>query len=244
MENRTLKIFMSCALGAGIGALIALQLNHYFWWIGMLTGGLTGHLSYDFKRVLQAIPCAWNKAVKWRPSELAKIIIRCFRFPITVIILWMITVIIILFLIIPAALTDIPMVMLIGIFAAVLGTFVPILVNEELLDVYSHRIALTHFNPISVCFWYLPQLIWLGLKMLYLIAFSMIRALGRFGWEFFLLIHSEIRLLCGVDAAIGACVGYFAGSAIIGAVAGGIFGVINYEVISKRVLGIIKTRRE
>ncbi|MBU2263363.1 hypothetical protein KJ750_01765, partial [Patescibacteria group bacterium] len=67
--ERTLKIFLSCALGAGIGALTALQLNQYFWWIGMLFGGFIGYLSYEIKQVLAAIPLAWQKASRWRPDK-------------------------------------------------------------------------------------------------------------------------------------------------------------------------------
>jgi len=58
----------------------------------------------------------------------------------------------------------------------------------------------------------------------------------------FIIIHSEIRLLCGVDAVIGAAAGYFTGSAIIGALAGGLIGVINYEIVSRRVLHLVPTK--
>ena len=71
MENRTLKIFVSCALGAGIGALIALQLNHSFWWIGILIGGFIGYVSYESDKVIAAVPLAWRYAAKnisiWKP---------------------------------------------------------------------------------------------------------------------------------------------------------------------------------
>ena len=46
----------------------------------------------------------------------------------------------------------------------------------------------------------------------------------------------KIFFTCAVDAMIGAAVGFFAGSAIIGALVGGLFGVLNYEVVSKRLL--------
>jgi len=39
-----------------------------------------------------------------------------------------------------------------------------------------------------------------------------------------------------VDAMLGTVVGYFYGNALIGALAGGIFGVINFEIVSKRLL--------
>ncbi len=54
--------------------------------------------------------------------------------------------------------------------------------------------------------------------------------------EVFRLIHSELRLLCAVDAGIGAAIGYFTGNPLIGAVAGGLLGVVNYEIITIRVM--------
>ena len=51
-------------------------------------------------------------------------------------------------------------------------------------------------------------------------------------------IHSDIRLLCACDAALGAAIGYFTGNVILGAIAGGIFGVLNYEIVTKRLLKI------
>jgi hypothetical protein len=56
--DRTLKIFVSCAFGAGIGTLVALEMHTYLWWIGLLVGGFTGYLSYEFKAVVYAIPRA------------------------------------------------------------------------------------------------------------------------------------------------------------------------------------------
>lgn len=69
-----------------------------------------------------------------------------------------------------------------------------------------------------------------------LIAKKPCRFLKRFCWELFLRIHSEIRLLCGIDAMIGTTIGYFAGSAIIGALVGGLFGVLNYAIITELYL--------
>ena len=60
--------------------------------------------------------------------------------------------------------------------------------------------------------------------------------LGRFGWQVFIRIHSQKRLICGTDAMIGAGIGYLAGSAIIGALAGALIGLVNYELVTRRWL--------
>lgn len=58
------------------------------------------------------------------------------------------------------------------------------------------------------------------------------KALVAFCRQVFILIHSEIRLLCGVDAALGATIGLWYGNALIGAVCGCLAGVLNYLVVS------------
>lgn len=64
--SQTLRIFIACAMGAGIEALIALQLQPYLLWIGLIAGGLVGYFSYDFKTVLMALKTAGQKTVHWR----------------------------------------------------------------------------------------------------------------------------------------------------------------------------------
>jgi len=73
--ERTLKIFISCALGAGIGTLVALELNHYFWWLGLLAGGLVGYLSYEFKMIVSATRQSWHNVIAYK-LDTAKIFWR------------------------------------------------------------------------------------------------------------------------------------------------------------------------
>ena len=105
-------------------------------------------------------------------------------------------------------------------------------------DLFVYR----HSNPIGAAFWscvaaywlviHIPQGIsWLGGFGGYLLGFIL-----RFITQLFRLIHSELRLLCAVDAALGAAVGYLTGNALLGATFGGLFGVLNYEVITIRVM--------
>ncbi len=63
---------------------------------------------------------------------------------------------------------------------------------------------------------------------------------GRLVKTVFILIHSNERLLCMVDAAIGVAVFHFTGNNIfLGMLAGGALGVINYEIISVRLLKLV-----
>ena len=259
MENRTLKIFMSCALGAGIGALIALQLNHYFWWIGILIGGFIGYISYEFNRVIAAIPLAWRYATKnisiWKPyryrpnKQTWKDGIFSIVYVLQLLISWVVVCIIIgLFLsdgVLLKLLFSMALVACIWSLAIIMIIPIVIISGEATKDTRQFSMELLiHWNSLSVLCFYFPKMMWCIGKALIVGMPYFLFAVGRFFKYLFLLIHSDIRLLCGVDAAIGACVGYFAGSVIIGVVAGGVFGVINYELITKRVLGIIPTRRE
>lgn len=49
---------------------------------------------------------------------------------------------------------------------------------------------------------------------------SVISATYRLAATLLRLIHSEIRLLCGIDAAIGAAAGYYFHNGIVGAMIG------------------------
>ena len=62
--NQSLKVFLSCALGAFVGTFVALQINHYYWWVGLTAGFLVGYLGYDFKGAVNMIPAAWHATSK------------------------------------------------------------------------------------------------------------------------------------------------------------------------------------
>lgn len=60
----------------------------------------------------------------------------------------------------------------------------------------------------------------------------------------FIYVHSERRTLCFVDATLGAVVGFFFGSAIIGVAVGTVLGFVNYEIVSVRWLKLAPTKTE
>lgn len=258
MENRTLKILISCALGAGIGALIALQMSHYFWWVGMLAGGFVGYISYEFKEVTANASIAWKLAYRCQAGVSRKKIYEWFITLCRSLMLFCIIVMVgmTLFLsLVLSLLGPLIFVMMYGKLIGFMGSLAifilatPILtvVLKDVMEYSGDIVPYKVWNPISLFCWYYPK--HLGIVMFrvatrvahvvldILIGIpKVILTVYLFVKYLFILIHSDIRLLCGIDAAIGASVGYFAGSAIIGAIAGGAFGVINYEIISKRVL--------
>ncbi|MEK7659967.1 MAG: hypothetical protein AAB343_02080 [Patescibacteria group bacterium] len=67
--------------------------------------------------------------------------------------------------------------------------------------------------------------------------------IAQFVAGIFVYVHSQRRTICFVDATIGAAIGYSFGSAIIGAVAGALLGVLNYEIVSVRLLQLVPSSR-
>lgn len=66
--SESLKVLLACAFGGFLGALVALGVNWHFWWLGILVGFGSGFLGYQPKKVVAAIPRAWELAVNWRPD--------------------------------------------------------------------------------------------------------------------------------------------------------------------------------
>lgn len=255
MKRETGKVFLACAIGAGIGSLVALEMIRALWWVGLVVGGLAGYLSYEWSAVLRAIPTAYRAARGWQAP-----------FGYWGFVWWLFAVIFSFVCLFAGILTlavgsetgwsraeliKLSYVIQGMFFAALLVTLGMAIANRNVIPdkavVRSYRqTSYVLFLPIIV-FWHLPRGIWWVARRLPramiatavgiargIVAFT--RFSKRFAWELFLRIHSEMRLLCGVDAMLGAAVGYFAGSAIVGALAGGIFGVLNYAVITERWL--------
>ncbi|RJQ14565.1 hypothetical protein C4553_00635 [Candidatus Parcubacteria bacterium] len=88
-------------------------------------------------------------------------------------------------------------------------------------------------------FYHLPRFLWQKRNVIASGLIGFIHAVAIFSATWFRLIHSEIRLLCGVDGAIGAAIGFYFGNALIGGLAGALWGVLNYEILSIRVLKLV-----
>lgn len=251
MEDKTAKVFMACAIGAGVGALIALELGNYLWWIGALIGGLIGYLTFEFKKVMAAALRAWERVFS------KSFFLKFFS-------IWKMTLALPLFavsffatLLSPIALIcllfsgPLILVMIIAMTGATLLTtfiasivFVFLFWDEDYFKELKNdsdgvkSLSFT-FSPFMVYFYWLPKgVIWCAVSLIRNLP-AIVVAICSFFRYLFMEIHSDLRLLCGVDAAIGAAVGFSCGNALIGAVAGGIIGVLNYQIISIRVLKIV-----
>lgn len=240
MQRESGKIFLACALGAGIGSLVALELAAAFWWVGLLVGGAVGYLSYEWREVRAAVPKALAAARGWRSPPTywkdvksmcaVSVCIVSWALPAAAIGLWAYSYVddlSLIHIVVKLAISTMVVMAAIAILAG-LGLFLvsPIIAlnGDEGFTISPRDILRRGFSPI-VLFWDVPRNIP-----------SVPRLLGRFLRELFLRIHSQERLICGVDALLGALVGTYAGSAIVGALVGGVLGVVNYELVTLRWL--------
>lgn len=251
MAQGSKNVVLACAIGAGIGTLIAFEVSRMFWWVGLIAGFLIGYIGYDVRGVARAVPAAFRAVWAW---ENASYILRgffWFQLAIAMIAFWPVTLIVsfglltrevstiqeffLVEMIFIGGLTGISSVMW-------LMASLPIRIDgdglSERSEAKSAKRTIYRFAPPIVIFWHLPRRVFFTLR-----AFT--RFARRFGWEFFLRIHSEERLICGFDAMVGAASGPAIGrlahltpviATLVGAACGGLLGFVNYEFVTKRWL--------
>lgn len=256
MNHRLLKVFIACFLGGCIGSIVALEIGKYFWWVGLLAGAAVGYLSYEFKEVLTAIPRAWKMAVAHLPTRrdafqflklffFSELLISTFLVPFVSFVLLMLS-----FSNEPLqkrlVFTGLLLYGSLGI-ALILNIFIWFRIGNFDSRAKELQSIAWRYNFITVFFWFIPIRLALLLSFfvtdlvprMFWIFLKTLKVAPAFFWHLFKLIHSELRLLCAVDAALGVCAGFFMGSAILGGLAGGLWGVVNFEILSKRVLKLV-----
>jgi hypothetical protein len=256
--HRSLRIFLACALGGGIGSFSALQFAPWLGWLGLIVGGFTGYISYDFREIIRAIPIAWRLTVGFRPTQFQKYFV-----------LFMLSMASNLFFfatvgmmidsrkMIPAqwdiksSLGFLLLYSFITLFAAVFKAasmnFKFIEGEEETSDIPAENLRLMKFlacymSPLAALFYWPVRAAYWTFKKIWEVVLRTPRiALTAYAFAKTVLVitHSEIRLLCLLDSAVGAAIGWYFSNALIGAFAGGIFGVLNYEIFSKRVFKLV-----
>ncbi len=66
-DNKRLKAALACALGGGLGALIALNIWPWLSWLGLLIGGGVGYVAYDWRHTYQTAIKVWSGLPKCLP---------------------------------------------------------------------------------------------------------------------------------------------------------------------------------
>jgi len=249
------KIFTACFLGAFIGAFVALQMNPVFWWIGMPVGAFVAYISYEFKSLAGAIARSFVVTFKWRPNKSFWRAYFGVNFGVMGLVHSIVAVLILFAFILSGFSLEFKpitneelsqilwLVVIFHVFIIFLGGL--FFGDTAIEDIYAANLSYGKANPLALVFWYFPRGIWFIVKRIPKILgviFELCILVVVVGYhaifEGFKLVHSDIRLLCACDAAIGTIIGYFSGNAIIGGIVGGILGILDYELISKRLLRI------
>ena len=260
--KQTVMVALACFAGALIGALIALELAAHFSWgtyawpLGALLGGGIAYLTYDITALWSGITRAFDEVVGWQPDPrwwkaYAKGIMY-FSGAMSGAIFWIFACMIFL-LELPNTAGILDFNWLIGAFyvsvvaflffsaVAALGSLTKQELGKMECRVQEFKQLFRYTNHITAPFW-AAHYCFKGIRWLFVHAPSAAALIGRFVKTAFRYVHSDIRMLCFVDAALGASAGVYFGSALIGGIIGLILGVINYEVISVRVLKLVPRR--
>lgn len=262
MKNSA-RIFVVCFVGACIGTFVALEIHPLFWWVGTLVGAGIAYFGFNLKEVGVAMKTAFRRTVAWRHNTVYWIYWRegfVFAMNIWSTILAGMILVFLFFTSCGLGVTNVTTFIFsaeyVLINASVILSCVAFCVIFSFLNAFDYaskrngmKGPYTFPNVIRVYFWIVPRAIFTGLMWLVKQSPKGVEKIVLFVvWAksffvtFFLLIHSELRLLCAVDAALGTAIGYFAGSILIGAIAGGVLGVVNYEVVSVRVLKLAECK--
>lgn len=271
MKRESLSIAIACAVGALIGTLVGIEIAKYLapalhWWCaaaGMFAGSIVAYVTIDFRQFCAGVNHAYHNTIAWRPYGLywktvgmayASVISLCLTLAIGVIV------------------TFVPFDLIEEKFKfSYLGFFLAVVIAcstllsfgatscrrgtsddsyEELL-LRQHRIYYEMFqwiNPIGVTYYALKGLWWMMRHLPWLIrqgVFGLwvaIVFLGYFISAAFVYVHSTRRTICFVDAGLGALIGFMCGSPIVGAISGAMLGVLNYELVSVRLLKLTVRR--
>lgn len=262
--KRPTRIGLAIALGTIIGAVFGLSLDALIGqlaWLnalfGAALGGSTAYLAYDFPAVLRAIPKAWRAATE--PRNQLNLYLSAKSLPLALASATSIGL---------TATTPLIPLILLNVSTAILWAIVMSVwlgyvwfffvalswskkrdtrTRREILRSYTRsrrdlQAAAIYCNPIMVYGVWLPYGIWWLAKKAPRSVELTARLSGRFTKFLFLAIHSDERLLCMADAAAFAAVAYFVATPIgilTSALAGAAFGVLNYEVVSKRWLKLV-----
>lgn len=247
--HRTLKICLICIAWAAIGTQVALSVNPWLWWVGLLVGALGGYLTVDWRTVVWAIPIAWKRTTaisseQWRAARRVVTALAVWvgslglvAAPLT----WLVAETI------PInkqlnwwphlALASTLFVLWVQIYGAVL------VANQNCgsLPAWSLQAFAYDFNPIRLL-WQVPRAIVRTIPIFFIgMAFFAI-GIGKFTWHLYRLIHTEERWLCSVDIACGVAVGYWSISPLIGGLAGGAFWLANRLLIAGLLLRTLPAR--
>jgi hypothetical protein len=259
--KKSINIALTCFMGGVIGTFIGLQFHSTLGLcISIIAGLSAGYLLWESPKIVKSIPHAFEAACEgtgaFTVSVLRKITKRRLRAIGLLYLSGQYLVVLFSFLMASFVLKNThpllhemsvhpyPYILLL-LCMGVLGMVMVMNGSTKKLstdDVMERSLwVFKYLNPVCLPF----TIAYYVIKNLYWLVVGVVKAIGFvfkfgsiFGKKLFLLIHSDIRIICAVDSAIGAGIGYYFGSPLIGGIIGAISGVVNYQVVSVRILKV------
>jgi hypothetical protein len=266
-----MKIFevgRACFIGGVTLCLVALLVAPAFWWLGIVAGFASGYIAYEFREVFRAIPEAievtktvgglfgealkmmFEDVIAWfrkqhpfiYPPLLVAIPLGVFGFfslhatGAAVIQYYPLSLLIaeVFLSFVWGAIIWVAFFMLLGLFVVMADGFDEVGVEDVTYRVYVTLLITGARNILRVVCW------------------GMWKRLAMVVWTLIRLIHSNERVLCGVDGTLGGLIALWAFwnyastptsfittmfVALCGGVIGTVLGIANWELISKRFFG-------
>lgn len=245
--KKSISITLACAIGAGLGTMLAINFGA-FWILGIIIGSFAGYLVYDLPTVIMAIPKAWKRAtenyenIKRKTWEVL-MGTGLFFSPLLTLVPITIYAVNVLghsdFLLVVALLTYISSLILL---LNLMGYGQSVDYYSEFEDNKDGFIIIFWAKNNLLIFWaivlFSPVVVYLLLSfnILRYISIFIFKITPQFLWKFFKIIHSDSRLLVGVDSFIGGVIGLYFGNILIGMFAGAILGFVSYYFVSLKIL--------
>lgn len=261
------RLIPSLFAGGCIGTFVALTIApEPLWWvgfIGMAIGALCAYCIHEFKTVIVGIQTGWNVALKkagafkwhirWKDVSIIMLSVSVMIvFGISVSIIVILYTKILLFMVTPIKETEqeylIGQYVIVSFSLIISFLFGSIFMMERIDKGIPYKkdmlFVLKKLN-IVMCLTYWPIV-----GMVKLIRWfvpkvpPLLSVIGTFFVVLFREIHSDLRTLIAVDSAIGVAVGYYLFQSVIaGGVAGVVWGLVNYYLVSVCWLKLIPTKK-
>jgi hypothetical protein len=260
-------VALACFVGSFFGGAIAreiaasFELGAYFIWLGVVYGAVIGWSTYRLGTVWSAVKQVAKKMIMWRPDykfwryvwhdflQIQNAVLSVAIFICSLFWIW-------------ALIKGIPKENIFGAWFALF--FIAFIIEGIILtDRFESYSVVTYeplnlnpkrYNPFTIHF---HVVYWFGWSILTIIKyiyrwvkedmFKQITTVSKFGctflWRVFVLIHSRERTICAVDSAVGSIIAYSFGyglaGLLVGATAGALLGLVNYELVSVRWLKLL-----
>ena len=245
------------------------EYGSYLWAIGAVVGGITAYVAIDFRHFCTGVVHSYRRTIAWRSDSHWWKTLAMVSGGIAMMYSSIVGVGGVAF----AYFSVNPMSVLIGtlwymlaasVTGAGLGWFMTGSDSSGAKDAADREqrlrnlarmgwMMILHCNPIGATLAVIRGLKWVAVRTPSAIARAVpatingarriTSTLAQFVAGVFVYVHSQRRTICFVDATIGAAIGYAFGSAIIGATAGALLGVLNYEIVSVRLLRLVPSSR-